>query len=316
MIKVRVASNQTIERLKLARKVAMKRFILMGTFGLMTAIGTSSSSAAPINFTDGSFSNFSLQGIGGSDVGITLTDVQCASCGNPSQGIQIAFSTPNSAPSSGGMFGAAMAFTELGLQAYDPSTQGPISAINASVDVNLGTNVVGANYVSEFAVLLRQNTSTSTNYYFAVISAPIFSGPGTSGYFNIASTGLTASDFRDLDFSTQTLGSVHPDFGGSIMDFGFGQLLFAGPSSNITVDYDNYNLTINPAVAEPSTWAMLLLGFAGVGFMAYRRKYKPALIRRLTSRVEFESRLRAAFRLCVLHPSCLFMARVRHADRP
>jgi hypothetical protein len=26
------------------------------------------------------------------------------------------------------------------------------------------------------------------------------------------------------------------------------------------------------AVPEPSTWAMLLLGFAGIGFMAYRRK--------------------------------------------
>jgi hypothetical protein len=26
------------------------------------------------------------------------------------------------------------------------------------------------------------------------------------------------------------------------------------------------------------TWAMMLLGFAGVGFMAYRRKSKPALI--------------------------------------
>nr|WP_283807286.1 PEPxxWA-CTERM sorting domain-containing protein [Bradyrhizobium lablabi] len=23
---------------------------------------------------------------------------------------------------------------------------------------------------------------------------------------------------------------------------------------------------------EPSTWAMMILGFAGVGFMAYRRK--------------------------------------------
>jgi hypothetical protein len=32
------------------------------------------------------------------------------------------------------------------------------------------------------------------------------------------------------------------------------------------------------AVPEPSTWAMLLLGFAGLGFMAYRRKSKPALI--------------------------------------
>jgi PEP-CTERM motif len=33
-----------------------------------------------------------------------------------------------------------------------------------------------------------------------------------------------------------------------------------------------------PAVPEPSTWAMLLLGFAGIGFMAYRRKSKPALM--------------------------------------
>ncbi len=28
------------------------------------------------------------------------------------------------------------------------------------------------------------------------------------------------------------------------------------------------------AVPEPSTWAMMILGFAGVGFMAYRRKTK------------------------------------------
>lgn len=32
------------------------------------------------------------------------------------------------------------------------------------------------------------------------------------------------------------------------------------------------------AVPEPSTWAMMILGFAGVGFMAYRRKSKPATL--------------------------------------
>jgi hypothetical protein len=32
------------------------------------------------------------------------------------------------------------------------------------------------------------------------------------------------------------------------------------------------------AVPEPSTWAMMILGFAGVGFMVYRRKSKPALL--------------------------------------
>jgi hypothetical protein len=31
-------------------------------------------------------------------------------------------------------------------------------------------------------------------------------------------------------------------------------------------------------VPEPSTWAMMLLGFTGIGFMAYRRKSKPALM--------------------------------------
>jgi hypothetical protein len=33
-----------------------------------------------------------------------------------------------------------------------------------------------------------------------------------------------------------------------------------------------------PAVPEPSTWAMMILGFCSVGFMAYRRKSKPTLL--------------------------------------
>lgn len=37
------------------------------------------------------------------------------------------------------------------------------------------------------------------------------------------------------------------------------------------------DLPVTP-VPEPSTWAMMLLGFAGVGFMVYRRKSKPALV--------------------------------------
>ena len=35
---------------------------------------------------------------------------------------------------------------------------------------------------------------------------------------------------------------------------------------------------ISSSVPEPSTWAMLLLGFTGIGFMAYRRKSKSALM--------------------------------------
>jgi hypothetical protein len=45
---------------------------------------------------------------------------------------------------------------------------------------------------------------------------------------------------------------------------------------------NQYSLQFSPSltsgVPEPSTWAMMLLGFAGIGFMSYRRKSKPALM--------------------------------------
>jgi hypothetical protein len=48
--------------------------------------------------------------------------------------------------------------------------------------------------------------------------------------------------------------------------------------NNITFTVDNISdTTIRSAVPEPSTWAMMFLGFAGVGFMAYRRKRKGSI---------------------------------------
>jgi PEP-CTERM motif len=45
------------------------------------------------------------------------------------------------------------------------------------------------------------------------------------------------------------------------------------PATNVDAEYfDNVSLNVVAAVPEPSTWAMLILGFAGVGFMAYRRR--------------------------------------------
>ena len=32
------------------------------------------------------------------------------------------------------------------------------------------------------------------------------------------------------------------------------------------------SIAVSPAVPEPSTWAMMMLGFFGVGFLTYRRR--------------------------------------------
>jgi PEP-CTERM motif len=41
---------------------------------------------------------------------------------------------------------------------------------------------------------------------------------------------------------------------------------------NVIANNLSGNLTIGSAVPEPSTWTMIILGFAGVGFAAYRQK--------------------------------------------
>jgi hypothetical protein len=108
------------------------------------------------------------------------------------------------------------------------------------------------------------------------------SGCGGSGANGVAATSVS----RSLD--------------GDQITFVFGNTLIAGQhSANLQIftsaslfedplafflDSNGNSFSIDvvaplaSAVPEPSTWAMMILGFAGVGFMAYRRKSKPALM--------------------------------------
>jgi hypothetical protein len=53
---------------------------------------------------------------------------------------------------------------------------------------------------------------------------------------------------------------------------------FAGGDQFSLLISDGVGNTALSAVPEPSTWAMMILGFAGIGFMAYRRRPNPALM--------------------------------------
>jgi PEP-CTERM motif len=67
----------------------------------------------------------------------------------------------------------------------------------------------------------------------------------------------------------------------SAADFGHSLSVFFDVPVGYTFDTlsgHDYSSNAVGAVPEPSTWAMLLLGFVGIGFMAYRREPKPALM--------------------------------------
>jgi hypothetical protein len=83
-------------------------------------------------------------------------------------------------------------------------------------------------------------------------------GDATHNFFNTPGTGGLSALFQVAEVNAGDIESVFVS-GASIG--------CTGPSCTITT-----------AVPEASTWAMMLLGFAGLGFTAYRRKSKPALM--------------------------------------
>ncbi len=110
--------------------------------------------------------------------------------------------------------------------------------------------------------------------------------PGVGGYSGplglefIASADGTGLEFRipDAYFTGPIAGLAYNpalDFPGAgdrihlTLSQSFGYSVAGGASyGNDRLGY----VDLASAVPEPSTWAMLILGFAGVGFMAYRRK--------------------------------------------
>jgi len=83
---------------------------------------------------------------------------------------------------------------------------------------------------------------------------------GTTLDFHISGTGLTlaslAADTTGSFFVADVAGTgTHLEDGVAVRNTGI-------------IDFTLQT----PAVPEPSTWAMMILGFMGVGFMAYRRK--------------------------------------------
>jgi hypothetical protein len=153
------------------------------------------------------------------------------------------------------------------------------------------------------AVQADNNLSSSSNAYFQNGTVTLDSGNGLTQSFSIAygnapeTFSLTTSPFT----SPYNAGTYTPSFtyNGFYSENGYYSFLtgFYLENGVIHYTYSNiyetalYNSTgsgsasllvsdsvLTTGVPEPTTWAMMILGFAGVGFMAYRRKSKPTLM--------------------------------------
>lgn len=99
---------------------------------------------------------------------------------------------------------------------------------------------------------------------------------------NIPGIGIAIYDIDNIWYSGSTLPNLDFTNGVAVLlsngaaDYIFGTCNPPTASCPAPIYGLNEGETVS-AVPEPSTWAMMLLGFSGIGLMAYRRKSKPAL---------------------------------------
>jgi hypothetical protein len=128
---------------------------------------------------------------------------------------------------------------------------------------------IAAQFSSGFHPFIFQNGT----YYVASLAGLGYQGPGSSGWQTIAGTHLTAADFVQFDFATDTYGTANPDFDGSTMAFGLAQFTTAQGLGLgfLEQDYDNLDVSLL-AVPEPGALALLSVALLGLAGMGLRRK--------------------------------------------
>jgi hypothetical protein len=130
-----------------------------------------------------------------------------------------------------------------------------------------------------FANLYFGNSAHST-IGFEITNQDVFQ-PGGVGPFPISTSLLsfaTSSDGTGIEFSIADSVFEGP-LGSTGINGGFNpgdtvQLRLSQSFGYSVAGPDLGTFTLASAVPEPSTWAMMVLGFAGIGFMAYRRKQR------------------------------------------
>lgn len=137
------------------------------------------------------------------------------------------------------------------------------------------------------------NLSSVTGFWFTDTQVTIYNNadPPVPFCFSSSNTGSSCADTRntfDFIFTNEDIvdvtvdGSSSPDFRPATFGSHTGLTLVS--PNEFTVDVTGENpaflstLVIDvttgggPVIPEPSTWAMMLLGFAGLGFVGYRGK--------------------------------------------
>jgi hypothetical protein len=142
-----------------------------------------------------------------------------------------------------------------------------------------GSQVTGDTFAGTIDLDFTQNTATSVDVSvdgLSVYTQIISWSFALSGNPAVVDVSDASGDVLTLFFTVPTPNTLAGFYGGEIAvegAFGGGTGFLFGATGNITLDpADLSDLPDPPAVPEPSTWVMMLLGFIGLGLAAKGRR--------------------------------------------
>jgi len=157
-----------------------------------------------------------------------------------------------------GAFGAGNARDGNQWVVIGETGQGGPSTIDYTIQQTINGLTAGTTYNLTFSLSSELNGTT-----IAEVSALSGSSTGAQNFTAPASGGQYWGVWGDFTYSFLATGtSATIQFKDLAVEF----------PNNGDVGLDNVRLDVRGAVPEPSTWAMMLIGFAGLGYMGLRQR--------------------------------------------
>jgi PEP-CTERM motif len=151
-----------------------------------------------------------------------------------------------------------------------------------------GAAIVGANYATDGGGASHTYSATSTfdfgyggDLMLGLIDDQLTGFAGGLGFQSLEFI-ILDNGIEILNFNFKNLAVAESFFHDSVINLGSN----LGPDIDLTFAYNlvadgsggfGFDFALGGAVPEPSTWAMMLLGFAGLGFAGYRAHCAPRL---------------------------------------
>jgi hypothetical protein len=231
---------------------------ILSCAALLSVIGGGASNAATIqNFDSGWYTN------SGFTAGVTNINVGSSNLSGAVYHNWLAFNVT-------GLAGENITSATLTFYGGNGSNTSATSETLGLFDYTGSINALIGN--SQNNVGIYNDLGNGNSYGTAVVAnGPIQQFSVTLSQAAIASLNAAAHNQTDTRFVIGgSLLSISGPFANEQLFAIFGPQTALAPAAFLTLE------TSVAAVPEPATWAMMILGFAGVGFVAYRRKSKSA----------------------------------------